>query len=169
MTDITALIMDDHEWFRRQFARLDDASGAAELASIWTPLASRLGTHAAAEESIFYPRLLQRGADADSETSDAVGDHNKIRDAVADAQHHEVGSSEWFTAVARARAENTEHLGEEEDEGLSDFRKHASWELREQLGRQWLEFYAKHQGGRGVSGAQLDPEDYLAEHAEGKE
>ncbi|MDT4915384.1 MAG: hypothetical protein QOH89_84 [Pseudonocardiales bacterium] len=169
MTDITELIMDDHEWFRRQFARLDDASGAAELASIWTPLASRLGTHAAAEESIFYPRLLHRGADADSETDDAIRDHNKIRDAVADAQHHEVGSPKWFAAVARARAENTGHLGEEEDEGLPDFRKHASWELREQLGRRWIEFYAQHQGGRGISGADVDPEDYLAEHAEGNE
>ena len=57
--DITALIMDDHEWFRRQFARLDDASDAQQLEAIWSPLATRLETHAQAEETIFYPALAQ--------------------------------------------------------------------------------------------------------------
>ena len=46
MADITALIMDDHEWFRRQFALLDDASTPEQLSAIWQPLARRLETHA---------------------------------------------------------------------------------------------------------------------------
>jgi hypothetical protein len=38
--------------------------------------------HAYLEEKIFYPQLLQRGADdPEGETLDAIGDHNDIRDA----------------------------------------------------------------------------------------
>ena len=86
--DITSLIMDDHEWFRRQFAALDDADGPEELAAVWEPLATRLDTHAQAEETVFYPALLKKGdeEDAEEETDDAIRDHNKIKDAVADAR-----------------------------------------------------------------------------------
>ncbi len=164
MADITSLIMDDHEWFRRQFARLDDARTNEELAAIWEPLGVRLDTHAEAEETIFYPALLKRGADAEEETDDAIRDHNKIRDAVADAGRHDVGTDEWFAAVGRARTENTEHLGEEEDEGLPDFRKHASDELRERLGAQWADFYAAHPAGRGIDTRDRDPQAYLEEN-----
>ena len=163
--DITALIMDDHEWFRRQFARLDDAKDAGELAAIWEPLATRLDTHAQAEETVFYPALLKRGDDAGEETDDAIRDHNKIKDAVADARRHAIGTDEWFEAVGRARAENTEHLGEEEDEALPDFRKHASWELRDRLGHLWVDFYAQHPDGEGIRTGDVDPEEYLEDHS----
>jgi hypothetical protein len=163
--DITELIMDDHEWFRRQFARLDDASGAEELAAVWEPLATRLETHAQAEETVFYPALLKRGDEGADETDDAIRDHNKIRDAIAEAGRHKVGSAGWFDAVGRARSENTEHLGEEEDEALPDFRKNASPELRQRLGELWIEFYAQHPRGRGIEGADVDPETYVEDHS----
>lgn len=163
--DITSLIMDDHEWFRRQFARLDDASGTAELAIVWEPLAVRLDTHAQAEETIFYPALLKKGGDGHDETEDAVRDHNKIRDAVAEAGMHLVGSTPWLDAVGRARTENTEHLGEEEDEALPDFRKNTSRELRTRLGELWTQFYAKHPDGEGIRTGEVDPEAYLEENS----
>jgi hypothetical protein len=163
--DITALIMDDHEWFRRQFARLDDASTPDELAAVWEPLAVRLDTHAQAEETLFYPALLKKGEEAEDETDDAVRDHNKIRDAVAEAGRHPVGSDAWFEAVGHARAENTEHLGEEEDEALPDFRKHASDELRQRLGELWVQFYAQHPDGRGIRTDDVDPDAYIEEHS----
>lgn len=165
MSDITSLIMDDHEWFRRQFARLDDAREEADLAAIWQPLATRLDLHAEAEETIFYPHLLKRGEqDPEEETEDAVRDHNKIRDAINDAAKLTVGRPEWFEAVGRARTENSDHLAEEEDEGLPDFRKHASLELRAQLADQWLRFYAEHPNGQGITGSDVDPEKYLEEN-----
>ena len=165
MTDITSLIMDDHEWFRRQFARLDDATSPEDLEAIWTPLAERLDTHAKAEETIFYPKLLRQGTqDPDEETDDAIGDHNKIRDAVAESRKHRVGTKVWFEAVGTARTENSDHLAEEEDEGLPDYRKNATLEERDELGRQWLRFYAEHQAGKGISGADVDPETYIEEN-----
>ncbi|MEO6879706.1 MAG: hemerythrin domain-containing protein, partial [Mycobacteriaceae bacterium] len=82
--DVTSLVMDDHEYLRRGFARLDDARTPDELTAAWAPLAQRLDTHAQCEEEVLYPSLLKHGSsEAEDETDDAVDDHNKIRDAVA--------------------------------------------------------------------------------------
>lgn len=165
--DITALIMDDHEWLRRAFARLDDCTTPEELSAVWEPLAQRLETHAQAEEEVFYPALLKKGDDetSEDETDDAIGDHNDIRDAVADSRTREVGSHEWYEAVGKARTENSDHLAEEEDEGLPNFRKNAPKELRAELARQWIAFYAAHPGGRGVDGSDKDPQTYIADNS----
>lgn len=164
MADITDLIFEDHQWFRRQFFYLDDAHTVEELTAIWEPLATRLDTHADAEERIFYPLLLQKGEDAEEETEDAIHDHNAIRDAVADARKHPVGSDAWVEAVGRARKENGEHLDEEEREGLPDFRKHATAQQKHDLAMQWLRFYYEHPEGRGVDERDKDADAYIAEH-----
>ncbi|GHJ47079.1 cation-binding protein [Catellatospora sp. TT07R-123] len=163
MDDITALILDDHAAFRRGFARLDDAKDAEQMRAVWEPLALHLEIHAEAEERILYPHLLRRGGEhADEESLDAIRDHNKIRDAIAESRRHEVGTDPWWSAVWRARRENTEHLGEEEDEGLPDFRRHASDELRARLGAQWLAFYGEHPSGKGLTFRDKDPQRYVA-------
>ncbi len=134
--DITELILDDHHRQRQAFARLDDIdTGDTErLALVWEQLASFLEVHAAAEEAVFYPELLKRADPDGEETKDAIGDHNDIRGAIAEAAGEQVGSSAWWDAVGKARSANTDHMGEEEDEGLPDFRRHASLELRDELG-----------------------------------
>ena len=88
MADIIDLIYEDHDWFRRWFFYLDSARTAEELRAIWEPLATRLDTHAEAEETIFYPALLKRGeaGDPEDETEDAIHDHNAIRDAIRDGR-----------------------------------------------------------------------------------
>ena len=91
MADIIDLIYADHDWLRRQFFRLDDASSPEDQAAIWSVLGARLDMHADAEETVFYPALLKLGgsddpgnpeADPEDETEDAITDHNAIRDAV---------------------------------------------------------------------------------------
>jgi hypothetical protein len=164
MADITSLILDDHDWFRRQFARLDDLTDAGELAEVWQPLADLLDVHARAEEEIFYPHLLRRGDDGEDETLDAIGDHNDIRDGVHEAALHPVGSTAWFDAVRKARMANSEHMAEEEDEGLSDFRRHADPGLREELGRRFVEFKRQHEGVRDLDVSDIDPREYVEEN-----
>ncbi|SHF62708.1 Hemerythrin HHE cation binding domain-containing protein [Jatrophihabitans endophyticus] len=166
MADIIDLIYADHDWLRRQFFRLDDAKGVAELTAVWEPLARRLDTHAEAEETVFYPALLKHGGeteegDPEDETEDAITDHNEIRDAVREAGKHDVGSDEWYEAVGKARSENGEHLDEEEREALPDFIKSSTLELRHELGMQWLQFYAAHPAGEGVSDEDKDAEEYI--------
>jgi len=167
MADITMLILADHEWFREQFARLDELQAQTPvdpraLQKVWRPLADKLDVHAYIEEKIFYPQLLLRGTDdPEGETLDAIGDHNDIRDGVRDANAAEVASGEWWAAVGRARIANDEHMGEEEREGLSDFRRHAPIGLREALGAQYSEFMAQHPTTRGLKIVDRDPQSYV--------
>ena len=167
MPDITTLILDDHNWFREQFAKLDDLQAQsppsrAALEKLWRPLADKLDVHAYIEEKIFYPQLLKRGADdPEGETLDAISDHNDIRDGVREANAVRAGTEPWWAAVGRAREANDDHMGEEEREGLSDFRRHAPIGLREALGRQYAEFMAQHPTTRGVPTDDVDPGRYV--------
>jgi hypothetical protein len=167
MADIVALVYADHDWLRRQFFALDDATDEAHLRAIWEPLAARLDTHAEAEETVFYPALLKVGhaGDPEDETEDAIDDHNAIRDAVKEARQHPVGSKGWYDAVGRARTENGEHLDEEEREALPDFIKSSSLQQRHELGLQWLAFYAQHPAGKGIDDSDRDADTYIRENS----
>jgi hypothetical protein len=150
MADITQLILDDHETFRREFAALDDTGEPEQLREIWEPLAALLELHAAAEEALFYPQLLRRGGDGDGETIDAIGDHNNIRAAVREAARHPIGTSPWWDAVRQARAANRSHMAEEENDALLDFRQHTPVSVRVNLGHQYLKFKSDHSDARDV-------------------
>ncbi|HET6632682.1 MAG TPA: hemerythrin domain-containing protein [Rhodanobacteraceae bacterium] len=120
--DITQLILDEHHEQRRLFALLDaiDRADVKALEGVWDQLASFLEVRAEAEEQHFYPALLRRGEgagdtqDADTETLDAIKDHNEIRDAVAKVVAHAPGTAEWLQAVSAARLANSDHMAEED-------------------------------------------------------
>jgi hypothetical protein len=167
MPDITELILQDHTWFRQQFAALDDLQAQTPLdvsavTKLWEPLAARLDLHAIAEEDIFYPQLLKQGENPEAETLDAIGDHNDIRDGLHDAARHPIGTPDWWDAVGQARKANDEHMGEEEREGLSDFRRHASAGLRESLGMKFAAFLDSHRTTEGIDTSDKDPAAYVA-------
>ncbi|QYB01989.1 hemerythrin domain-containing protein [Rhodococcus sp. USK10] len=169
MPDIIELIFDDHEWFRRQFAALDELKSRRRVEitaveAVWTPLAKRLDLHAAAEEKIFYPQLLRVGEDgeAEAETLDAIGDHNDIRDGVREAAGNPILSAEWWAAVGRTRRANDEHMAEEEREGLADFRT-APEDLRESLGRRFAEYFLVNRTLSEVDTSDKDPKEYVRE------
>ena len=164
MSDITQLILQDHEELRRRFAELDDAKGTDRVGDLWAPIVDLLEVHAAAEEAVFYPALLKRGDDGEDEAEDAVQDHNAIREGIAEAARHDVGSDGWWAGVGKARSENSDHIAEEEREALPDFRTNASDDLRARLGREYEEFKAAHPAGRGWEPPQ-DPDEYIAEHS----
>jgi hypothetical protein len=165
--DITQLILDDHHEQRRLFAMLEqiDDSDTAALADIWGRLAVFLELHAAAEEEIFYPELLRLAigsrpvATAEPETLDAIGDHNEIRDSVAAVAGHEVGSPAWRTAVAAANLANSDHMAEEEREGLTDFRRQVGLRERHELAVRFAAYEARNFAG--VRPVDKDPESYV--------
>jgi Hemerythrin HHE cation binding domain len=174
VADIIELVYADHDWFRRQFFRLDDARTVDELSAVWDQLSARLDAHAEAEETVFYPALLKHGGlddpgnpagDPEDETEDAITDHNAIRDAIRRSRRLEPGSTEWYEAVVKARTENGEHLDEEEREAMPDFIKSASLELRHELGMKWLQFYAQHQSTQGIDNSDKDADEYIDEHS----
>jgi hypothetical protein len=167
--DITQLILDDHHEQRRLFAILEqiDRTDTAALSAVWARLAAFLDVHAEAEERYFYPELLRVGAGAggmetpESETEDAIADHNAIRDAAAAVADYEVGSGDWYQAVAKANEANSDHMAEEEREGLTDFRQHANLQLRHDLAVSFAAFEATHFAG--VPAVDKDPEGYVRE------
>ena len=167
--DITQLILDDHAEQRRLFAILEqlDPADVESLSAVWDRLAAFLELHAAAEEAIFYPALLRVGvragrtAGAEDETLDAIADHNDIRDAVVAVAGHQVGTGSWYAAVAAANLANSEHMGEEEREGLTDFRRLARLQLRHDLAVTFIAFEARNYAG--VPPVDKDPAGYVRE------
>lgn len=166
--DITQLILDDHHEQRRLFAMLEQIDGhdVPALTAVWGRLAAFLDLHAETEERTFYPALLRYGKgagdkpDAAAETDDAIGDHNDIRDAVAEVAKHQVGTPDWRKAVAAANEANSKHMGEEEREGLTDFRFHTTLELRHELAVKYATYEAEHYAG--VKAVDKDPKAYVA-------
>jgi hypothetical protein len=168
--DITEVILSDHHEQRRMFALLDDVdrSDTETLAALWARLAVTLEVHAQAEELYFYPELLKLGRrlhdDSEvAETEDAIGDHNDIRNGISEAARHEVGSSGWWAGVTAARKANDEHMGEEEHEGLTDFRRHADLELRHRLAVSFVRYEAAHP--QGVPIVDKDPVQYVRDNS----
>ena len=168
--DITQLILDDHHEQRRLFAMLEqiDRGDVENLTAVWRRLAAFLDLHAEAEERHFYPALLHLGKGAstghtpESETDDAIGDHNDIRDAVGRGRRSRDRQRPWYEAIMAANKANGDHMAEEEREGLTDFRLHASLQTRHDLGVAFAGFEAAHV--TGVDPVDKDPQRYIEEH-----
>ena len=75
---------------------------------------------------------------------------------------HEVGSDGWYEAIMAANKANGDHMAEEEREGLTDFRRHASLQTRHDLGVAFAGFEAAHV--TGVDPVDKDPQRYIEEH-----
>jgi Hemerythrin HHE cation binding domain len=165
-TRVTDVIRMDHTWFRSQFAALESARGdGGELGSLWAALSTRLEVHAAAEEALFYPRLLKDDSDAVDDTKDAIRDHNEIRDAIRDAEGHRIGEAAWWNAVNATERANTEHMREEEQGPLIEFDDAASADEQAELASAFAAFETEHAGARGITIEDRDPEGYVADNS----
>ena len=161
-TRVTDLIRLDHIWFRSQFAALDSArDDPGQSRRSGRSLSARLEVHAAAEEALFYPRLLKDDSDSVDDTKDAIRDHNDIRDAIRDAEQHHLGDDAWWKAVNATDAANTEHMEEEEQGPLIEFDDAASSGEQAELAAAFASFETDHAGAHGISIADRDPEGYV--------
>jgi Hemerythrin HHE cation binding domain len=162
---VTDLIRMDHIWFRSQFSALASArEDVGTLAALWATLSARLEVHAAAEEALFYPRLLKDDSDAVDDTKDAIRDHNEIRDAIRDAGSQRVGEAAWWEAVNATERANTEHMEEEEQGPLVEFDDASTAGEQAELASAFAAFETEHAGTRGISIEDKDPEDYVADN-----
>ena len=161
--DITEMILDDHDWFRRRFLLLADLRESPEEAGpVWDELARHLEVHASAEEQHFYPSMATRADDAEaSATEDAVGDHDDIRAGARKAFAATVGSDEWWTAIDETDEANNHHMAEEERDDLAPFRRATTLAFRQQLGAKFEQFKAEHRDAAGLDFSDKDPEAYV--------
>ena len=65
----------------------------------------------------------------------------------------------WIEAVGKANVVNSKHMGEEERQGLTDFRRHAAIETRHALAVRFAAFEAEHI--TGIRPVNKDPEAYV--------
>lgn len=159
--------MEDHREQRRLFAMIEQAgsAGPQTLGLLWSRLAAFLEVHAQAEEELFYPELLRAGLasgrvrQAEGETLDAISDHNEIRDTIGEVAGHPAGSPGWHAAIAAVNRANGDHMAEEEREGLADFRREASLQVRHDLAVAFAAFEARHFAG--VLPVDKDPASYV--------
>jgi hypothetical protein len=169
--DITEVILHQHGEQRRMFAMLEEwpREDTAGLDALWKRLEILLEVHAEAEEQFFYPELIRRGqgaGDADSveeEVTDAVKDHNEIRDAVRKVSREKTGTDGWWEAVTEANVANSDHMAEEERQDLTDFREHTRLDKRHDIAVQFLRFEAEH-WATGVPPQDKDPEQYVEQY-----
>ena len=161
--DITEMILDDHDWFRRQFLHLAGLREQTDQAGeVWDALARHLEVHASAEEQHFYPSMANRADDAEaSATEDAVGDHDEIRDASRKAYAAEVGSQGWWDAVDECDKANNHHMAEEERDDLEPFVRVTTLAFRQELGAKFEQFKSEHAGGAGLDFQDKDPQQYV--------
>jgi Hemerythrin HHE cation binding domain len=164
--DITEMILDDHDWFRRRFLLLaelrDDASRVDEAGKVWDELARHLEVHASAEEEHFYPSMARRADDEEaSATEDAVGDHDDIRAAARKSFDQEIGSEDWWSAIEECDQANNHHMAEEETDDLEPFRRVTSLAFRQELGAKFEQFKSEHANAAGLDFQDKDPEAYV--------
>lgn len=164
--DITVLIEREHESFRRQFDMLPGLTDSQELEQAWEALVDLLEIHASGEEFVLYPSVVHAAEHAAQEAEHGVRDHNEIRDSVRVVQERTVGSAPWWQAVRTVEAVNEQHLQEEERDVLPSLRDNTDRERREALGQQWLTFHADHEGARGLSGKDANPQAVVDRHAD---
>lgn len=173
--DICDLILSDHHEQRRQFAMIDDVDtdDTKTLGVLWKRLSALLEVHAQAEEIYFYPELLKLGerlhpkadpteTEEAEETDDAIGDHNDIRGGIIKTNENPVGSDEWWAGVNASREANDEHMGEEEHEGLKDFRLHVDLDTRHTIAVQFAAYEAENAAGVPIE--DKDPQEYIKEN-----
>lgn len=167
--DIVDCILADHNRQRTMFAALDEArDDPVALGKIFNHLKNFLEAHAEAEERFFYPTLLKKGDGAlDSDnaaetTEDAIEDHNEIAEAAEAALRETPGSEAWWIAVDQCNLHNSEHMSEEERQGLTDFRRSVPRDERARLAIQYLAFESKHAGE--YQRTEKDPGAYIEKH-----
>ena len=158
--EITALVLAEHEVFRREFSALEDLSDQ-ELAAAWEALHAKLEVHAVAEEQLFHPLLAQE-AGGEQETAEGVHDHNEIRHAAAAVEEQEVGSEDWWEAVRTVRQVNADHMSEEKTDFFPPFKEAVDDEQREALGMRWLAFHDEHEQADGLSGGDAEVAEVVA-------
>ena len=152
MTDITDLIPAEHARICRLFGALDDAARLAAprkttghepqwtVETVWARIAELLGLHAEAEYEICFFAVFGTATSWAADLDEAVACLNDIHDAVTETRLQPPGSRAWWRAVHAARRASERHITELEAGPLADFRRHASPQLRADLGRQWAAF-----------------------------
>lgn len=149
VADITELVLAGYQRVLLLWQALLDArrsggdwGSARAVATVWDRLADMLDLHAAAQEEICYPFMFETSPQAVAQMEDAAADLDRIREAVAEARLHRVGSRSWWRAVEAALSARVAYFDHREEGILVDFCSRADSSARQRLGGEWSVFIA---------------------------
>jgi hypothetical protein len=113
---IFELLQTDHQSIRELLARLSDtASGQVALRqTLFAKLRHELLRHAQTEQDVFYPALLERGADKEM-VFDGIEDHAAFAFMLGELEALSVSDGGWFEALTDLSQAVQRHFRKEED------------------------------------------------------
>ncbi len=115
--DLYQIIKRDHQKSKRLFERLEQAIGEGEKARdrLFAELKHELETHAALEESYFYP-ALEDHEEAKDLIEEALEEHSDVKEALATLDRADRDDPGWAEQVADLQEDVDHHVEEEETE-----------------------------------------------------
>lgn len=119
MTDRTIFeeLRSEHDRHRKLMEQIADTSGDSEdRRRLFLEFFDDTEAHAAAEELVFYNRLIADPASRDK-SAHSIEEHQTMRDAVAELKGTDMDSSGWLNRFHKVR-ETFEHHMEEEEHGV---------------------------------------------------
>jgi hypothetical protein len=147
--DIAELILAVHTRVGSLFTALDRSAASersarvpSTLIPVWAAAAELLLLNAEAEEEICFPAIFGHGPEGLAATDRAIADHDDIREAISEARLHEAGSGTWWRAVNATRQASGNHFIGPESSALILFGRCGPADLRQTLGRWWINFIA---------------------------
>jgi Hemerythrin HHE cation binding domain len=147
--DIAELILAVHTRVGSLFTALDrsavserSAQAPSALIPVWAAAAELLLLNAEAEEEICFPAIFGHGPEGLAATGRAIADHDDIREAICEARLQDAGSGAWWRAVNATRKASSNHFTGPESSALILFGRCGPADLRQTLGRWWINFVA---------------------------
>jgi hemerythrin-like domain-containing protein len=114
MSDITKVLMNEHQRIKRLFLRANQSSEDLDIA---LDVCDELIIHATIEEEIFYPAVSEASDEIREAVVEGIEEHNVVKQLAA-----EVGvvapEDETWAAKMKVMIENVEHHAEEEETEL---------------------------------------------------
>jgi len=136
VTDPIKLLKDDHKKVKELFTEFETADGRSKR-RIANEAIMELDIHAAIEEEIFYPAMLEALKD-EIVVAEAEEEHHVVHVLIEELRGMEKPDVH-FDAKFTVLAENVKHHIEEEEKEMLSKAGKAGKELLDQLGEQMLE------------------------------
>ena len=110
----TALLRADHQSVKKMFSEYEDLENETEKRELFDKIKAELTVHAAIEEEIFYPALLEvEDEECQDLLKEAHEEHKIVKTLLEELSGMDV-SDEQFDAKVKVLGENVEHHAEEE-------------------------------------------------------
>lgn len=113
-SDIFEELRSDHDRHRKLMDQIAGTSGESpERKSLWREFVDDSEAHAAAEELVFYSRLISDVSSRD-QSAHSIEEHQAMRDAIAELEEVEMASPAWLNRFQGLREKFDHHMNEEE-------------------------------------------------------